>query len=53
MATEAYHICCEHFTQDCFEADVALVSQFDIKKNSLEFLRIVNNIEVDRSSMAA
>ena len=32
MATEASRICSEYFTQDCFEADVALVSQFGINK---------------------
>ena len=31
-ATEVSRICSEHFTQDCFEADVALASQFGIKK---------------------
>ena len=31
-ATEVSRICSEHFTQDSFEADVALASQFGTKK---------------------
>ena len=35
-ATEHSYLCSDHFTEDCFEVDSALASQFGIKKRRLK-----------------
>ena len=35
-ATEHSYLCSYHFTEDCFEVDLALASQFGIKKRRLK-----------------